>query len=524
MNTFFKAFFFVLFLGVIVLYNFGLIDIRFEEIRYLLGKIDSQAEASNTFGIVAKYELIKNRMIEGEDNISNFELEARIQALTSGDPSAERKKILNYRIYLTPIRYVVNGIRLILGKKIINPKEDDKIYSVLEIGYFWERNRKYHDALKIYEDVLKTGGIDPSIKAAVMLHKAFCVSMLGNYRESKLIYEQVINLYPNTEGGVLAWKLLDFIQSMERSRKSLEKQDMTELEKARQFYLVMDFRNAIKNYSLFLGKSGSSAGTAEARYYKGRCHEELGESEEAVNEYRSIIRIDKTKKWAKKANRRMLMIGSFYEQQKNIADEAKRQLDAYQDQKFFDNVQQYAQLVSQSSLRSELMKESKQSEAQPIRDSLLNAILNIGELDLSGEKSAAAQQKKLDSIRTSLIEQGAIGKAEMKAIERWKTVTMNPYRRPGVLKTAIDGYSSELKYIYNKRLRSGVKLSGKMLVEIKIKPSGMVGNATVVRSDLGDQVFEKSVIDRILSWKFQTIPDSVGDLDIKYPFEFYEEE
>jgi TonB family protein len=524
MNTFLKVILFVLFLGVTVLYNFGLIDIRFEEIRYLLGKIDSQEEASNTFGILAKYELIKRRMIEGEDNISNFELEARIQALTSDDQSSAKKRTFNYRIYLIPMRYVVNGVRLMLGKKIINPKEDDRIYHVLEIGYFWERNRKYHEALKIYEDVLKTGGVDPAIKAAVMIHKAFCVSMLGNYKESKLIYEQVINLYPNTEGGILAWKLLDFIQSMERSRESLEKQNLTELEKARQFYLVMDFRNAIKNYSLFLGKSGSSVRAAEARYYKGRCHEELGESEEAVTEYRTIIKTDNTKEWAKKANRRLLMIGSFYEQKKNIADEAKRQLEAYQDQKFFDNVQQYAQLVSQSSLRSELMKETKQSDVQPIRDSLLNAILNIGELDLTGEKSAAAQQKKLDSIRTALIEKGAIGKAEMKALERWQTVTQNPYRRPGLLKTAIDGYSSELKYIYNKRLRTGVKLSGKMLIEIKIKPSGIVGNARIVRSDLGDQVFEKSVIDRILAWKFQTVPDSVGDLDINYPFEFHEEE
>jgi TonB family protein len=517
MNTFFKAFFLLLFLGVTALYNFGLIDIRFDEIRYLLGKIDMQEEASNTFGIVAKYELIKRRMTEGEDNISNFELEARIQALTSSDPAAAKKRKLNYRVYLVPIRYVVNGVRLMLGKTIINPKDDDKIYSVLEIGYFWERNRKYHEALKIYEDVLKTGGVDPSIKAAVMLHKAFCVSLLGNYQESKLIYEQVINLYPNTEGGILAWKLLDFIQSMERSRETLEKQDMTELEKARQFYLVMDFRNAIKNYSLFLGKSGSSAGAGEARYYKGRCHEELGESEEAVAEYRLIIKIDKSLAWAKKANRRMLMIGSFYEQQKNITEEAKRQLEAYQDQTFFDNVQQYAQLVSQSSLRSEL-------EEQPVRDSLLNAILNIGDLDLSGEKNAAAQQKMLDSIRTTLIEKGAIGKAEMKALERWQTVTQNPFRRPSVLKTAIDGYSNELKYIYNKRLRSGVKLSGRMLVEIKIKSSGNVGNVTIVQSDLGDQVFEKSVTERILSWKFQAVPDSTGDLDIKFPFEFYEEE
>ncbi|MBN2036471.1 MAG: TonB family protein, partial [Chitinispirillaceae bacterium] len=524
MKTFFHTFLVVFFLSLIVLYNFGLVDIRFEEIRYLLGAISSQEDASNTLGIVAKYELIKRRMTEGEDNMSNFQLEARIQALTSREDDKNRRHTLNYRLYLVPIQYVVNGIRLLLGKPIIQPTEDDKIYSVLEIGYFWERNRKYHEALKIYEDVLKTGGVVPEIKSAVMVHKAFCISMLGNYGDAKLIYEQVISLYPNTDAGVLAWKLLDFIQSMERSRTQLEQKKMPELEKARQFYLVMDFRNAIRNYSLFLERDVPVAESSEARYFKGRSHEELGETEEAVDEYRTVIKIDKTKQWAKKANRRLLMIGSFYEQQKNITQEAKRQLDAYQDQKFFDNVQQYAQLVSQSSLRKELMRDDGSAQQQPIRDSLLNAILNIGDLDLTGEKSAAEQQKKLDSIRTTLIEKGAVGKAEMKALERWQAVMQNPYRRPSVLKEAIDGYANELKYIYNKRLRSGIKLSGKMLVQISIQPDGRVATARVLQSTMGDQTFEESITDRICSWKFRAVPDSVGRLDIKYPFEFYEEE
>ena len=33
---------------------------------------------------------------------------------------------------------VLNTIRILLGKKIINPKEDDKIFKVIEIGYFWK--------------------------------------------------------------------------------------------------------------------------------------------------------------------------------------------------------------------------------------------------------------------------------------------------------------------------------------------------------------------------------------------------
>jgi TonB family protein len=524
MKTFFRLFAIALLVGATVLYNMGLIDIRFEEIRYLLGSIASQEETSNTFGIVAKYELIKRRMTQGEDNASNYELEARIQALTSSETNVQKKSDWNLRFYKAPIRFVVNATRLLLGKNIINPREDDKIINVLEIGYFWERNRKFNEAIKIYDDVMKTPGINQDMKAAVLVHKAFCVSMLGNYNDAKSIYEQVISLYPNTEAGVLSWKLLDFIQSMESGRVALEQKTLTEFEKAKQFYLLMDFRNAIKNYSLFLGNKPSPDMVGEARFYKGRAHEELGESEEAIAEYREVIRVDKTKVWGKQANRRLLMIGQFYDQKKNIADEAKRQLEAYQDQVFLNNIQQYSKLVTQNSLRNELMKDGKQEPAQAIKDSMLNSVLNIGNLDLTGEKTAAAQQQKLDSIRTALIEKGAMSQSDMEQLKHWQNITRNPYRRPAVLKSTIDGYSNELKYLYNKRLRSGVKLYGKLLVEIKIKPSGSVGNVAILQSDMGDQQFEQSVIQRILTWKFKPVADTVGELSIKYPFEFAEEE
>jgi TonB family protein len=347
---------------------------------------------------------------------------------------------------------------------------------------------------------------------------------MGNYKESKAIYEQVISVYPNTEAGILSWKLLDFIETMEGNREALEKQRLSEMEKARQFYLVMDFRNAIKNYSIFLGHSPAPELACEARFYKGRAHEELGETEDAIAEYRWVMNNDKKQEWARQASRRMLMIGQFYEQQKSITDEAKRQLTKYQDQIFLNNVQQYSKLISTSSLRSELTKDAKQASENSVKDSLLNAILNIGNLDLTGEKGAAAQQQKLDSIRNVLIDNGSISQAEVKELQRWQTVTQNPFRRPGVLKSTIDGYSNELKYIYNKRLRAGDKLSGKLLVEITILANGAVAKAEVQESDIGDVSFEKAVSDRILTWKFHAVQTSVGELKIKYPFEFTEEQ
>jgi TonB family protein len=525
MKTAIRILLFTLLLGMTVYFNIGLVDIRVDEIRYLLGKIASQQDVTNTFGIIAKYELIKRRMLYGEENITNYELEAKIQALTSGDQLEQEQNTWQIKLYRIPVRMMLNSIRFLLGKEIISPREDDKILHVLEIAYFWERNRNYNEATKLYNDVLTTRGLTNEIRAAVMVHKAFCLSMNGEYEASKLIYEAVINSYPNTEAGVLSWKLLDFIQSMEKERTNLDQTKLNDLDKAKQFYLLMDFRNAVKNFSIFLEKIPVPTMAAEARFYKGRSHEELGEAEDAMAEYREVMRIDSSKVWARQANRRMLMLGEFYSQKKQVADEARKQLTAYQDQVFMNNVDKYKSMVSNSSLRDELMKEPKQAQAKRNRadDSLLSLINSIGDLDLTGEKEAKKHFEEIAKAQQELIASGRLSPAEMKEIQRRQSLAQSPFRRPSLLKKVIDENSSELRYIYNKRLRAGVSLSGKMLVEIRIAANGSVTSAKVINSSMGDQTFEQEVMQKILTWRFAGIQEELGELTVNYPFEFTQE-
>ena len=525
MQTFLRLFIFLLVFACTALFNAGIIDIRFEEIRYLLGTIAETDHVSNTFGIVAKYELIKRRMELGEENLTNYEFEAKMQALTSGDIVEENKNSVK-KIYRIPVQLLLNGIRTVLGKPLIKPKEEDKIFSILEIGYLWERNRKYAEALKIYDEVLSTAQLQIEIRAAVLVHKAFCYSMLSRYDQSKNIYEQVINLYPNTEAGILSWKLLDFITSMEKERASVQKRRLTGMKKAKQFYLLMDFRNAIKNYSMFLTVDQKPSVAAEARFFKGRSHEELGEVEEAMMEYRAVIKRDQTKKWARQANRRMLMLGEFYEQKQTIAKEAKKQLEAYQDQMFIKNVEKYASLVSRTSLKKELTKNRPaDGDVARMNDSIMSLINRIGNLDLAGsEREEREKKKKIEKMHRELLQNGSLSTAEVRELKRRQYLADNPYRRPSALKQLIDANASQLRYLYNKRLRSGIRLSGKMLMEIKIRADGGIGSVQVLQSDMGDAQFEQQVTAQIGNWKFKAVPDSLGELTVNYPFEFYEEQ
>jgi len=256
----------------------------------------------------------------------------------------------------------------------------------------------------------------------------------------------VISVYPNTEAGVISWKLLDFIESMEKQRAQLEQQKSSYFEKARQFYLLMDYRNSIKYFSIFMQEKPPDSLLYQAQYYKGRSHEEVGESEEAMAEYQKVIRGDKSREWAKQANRRMLMMGEFYEQKKQISDEAKRQLALYQDQSFINKVEQYASMVSESSLRKELMAGSAQNkEGKTVRaaadDSLLNVINQDRQPRSHRRKGGQAPGGTPETARRACTDRQAVG-AGRKELERRKDLEDNPFRRPSVLKETIDENST----------------------------------------------------------------------------------
>jgi len=512
-------------LAISVLFNGGLVEIRFDEIRYLLGAIAARDEATNTFGIVSKYELIKRRMQEGEDNADNYEFEARMQALASVGMDRESQYDASKKYHLIPVRLLLNGIRSLLGKPIINTREEDEVFNILEIGYFWERNRRYLEALKIYDEVLGGPQLVADIRAAVLVHKAFCYSMLSRYDQSKKVYEQVITMYPGTDAGILSWKLLEFIHSMENERERVRKAKLSDMEKARQFHLLMDFRNAIRSYSVFLSEKQSRSDEMEARFYKGRSHEELGEIEEAMLEYRTVIRKDASKLWARQANRRMLMLGEFYNQQKTVTEEAKRLLEAYQDQLFFRNIEKYSSIANTSSLRGELVSGSASgAQGLSVSDSILKLIDQIDVLESAAEGENVVTKKKSFSAKQEFADESDANAAAIRELKRRQYLAENPYRRPSALKGVIDANSGELRYIYNKRLRSGMNLSGKMVVEIHIKADGSVGETKLNQSNMGDSLFELSILRQIQTWKFRSVPDSLGEVTVNYPFEFYEED
>ncbi len=520
MKFFLRLFLVLLIIAAAIVFNFGLIDIRMQEIRYLLGKVKINQKISSTYDIEAKYELIQRRMRYGEADVDNFALEAKIAALTSGDKVDEKDSTFLKRFYLKPAQWALNGLRYIMGKEIINPKKEYSIVNVIEIAYFWERNRKYTEAIEMYKSVLEHKNLTSEIRAAVLVHKAFCHSMLSEYDVAKAIYMRVINHYPNTQPGIISWKFLDFIETIQKKHQQLASKNLSDFNKAKHLYNLMDYRNAIKYFTRAERTTSDPYTSAKINFFKGRAYEELGETQRALAQYSKVVNNSRSGRWKQQADRRMVMLGQFYEQKKSISNEARTRLSSYRDTAFMKNIDQYAEMLKPSTLRGKLLKGKNTRQDDAGRDSVLSMINRIGELDLTGEKTRKKQERELKKMREKLAQSGEISSQEMQRLQHLQMLKTHPYRTPSAIKRIIKRNSPQLEYLFKKELRKGKRFGGQIFLRMKIAPNGEVIETRILRSTISNDRFEHMVQQRVRTWEFKAVPDSLGALTINYPFDF----
>jgi tetratricopeptide (TPR) repeat protein len=358
MRMAFKIVLVALIIAVPLLFNRDLIDVRMSELDYLLGKAAKLTNIPNATNILGRYELIKRRIETGERNIDNYEFEARIQVLAQEDQKLNLDHVQKARLYVLPVKPMLRALRLAMGKQLIDPQDEHTALSALELGYLLERNRKYTKAIEKYDQVLTMQGLSPEIESTVLLHKAFCNSMLNDYEGTKQILRRIIHDYPETEASIISWKLLSFLTSIEGRRREVEVSGRSDFDLGKEYYLLVDYRKAIEHLSAFLEENETDTRVPEARYYRGRSHEELGEIDEALDDYIDVILFEESTLWAKEANRRRLMLGEFYDEGEEVSGKARAQASEYQDDSFLDMVEHYSEMRAEATVSDVAIKEA----------------------------------------------------------------------------------------------------------------------------------------------------------------------
>ncbi len=89
----------------------------------------------------------------------------------------------------------------------------------------------------------------------------------------------------------------------------------------------------------------------------------------------------------------------------------------------------------------------------------------------------------------------------------------------GVIGKTIGRHANEVRYCYEVELNKEPSLAGKVSVSFSIDPSGVVGEASVFQSTLGNANVEQCLLSRIRRWKFPE-PKGGGVCIINYPWVF----
>ncbi|MCD4701516.1 MAG: TonB family protein [Candidatus Aegiribacteria sp.] len=79
---------------------------------------------------------------------------------------------------------------------------------------------------------------------------------------------------------------------------------------------------------------------------------------------------------------------------------------------------------------------------------------------------------------------------------------------------------SSVIFIYNKHLRADPLLSGTVLIEMIIEPSGRVSDVFILNSTTMNPPFDLELASVVETWRFGAVDEDEGPLPVTYPFNF----
>jgi tetratricopeptide (TPR) repeat protein len=311
------------------------------QLDHILGQVSQTEGLANGLGIVMRFELIRRRLQLGESPLENYALEARLQAVASDTPAIAEAEPPAEELLLASLFAFT---RRLIGEEPL-PKKRSLTLSDLERAYLWERNRRYPAALEIYDRLLTERDTAPRLKPVIELHRAFCLGMIGELEEARATARELTTVEPGSGVVAVAREMIRFLDLIVATQRRIRDEAEGPFELGRRLYFAMDYTGSTAVFGEFLGRQAGDPRSAEARYYMARSIEELGGIEEAVREYRRAVLLDPEGSWAREANRRLVMIGSFYRNDPELSERATLALQLLGDQEFSRTVEPFRQLA-----------------------------------------------------------------------------------------------------------------------------------------------------------------------------------
>jgi TonB family protein len=493
--------------------NQAVIDFRMQEMQRSMADLSRSYNSTSALNMLARYEMIRQRGNMPEEDETALEL--RLKAMASepqGKTSADSLRQPTWQE--KGIAYLIKAVRFLLGKK-------ERVYEIatetrrdLELAYFYERARKYQPAIAIYTKALEEGGLGDQVAATMHLHRGFCLSLLGDLAGAKRDFQAVQALVSGTDENQVALRMLEIVRGMEGELRLAQQQKLSPFDQAKRLFRLGSTIEAMNLFNQILGDSKAPSGQKlEVRYWFGRAQEEMGQDSDAVATYRSVISENPSSEVARMANRRLYVLGKYYQNDAELEKAALTQLQKYQDFRFIDALKSV---------------ESAKAKVTATRMSRRPLALDTGQSRLLSDSLEKVQvtETALASLRTvdTAKEQASL-KASLRKLPEPKRmatrIKADPLRREAIFGT-IESNRGELEFLFQKWLRKGESFEGRLTVRILIAPDGSVREAKAVaeKSSITQPAFTADILQNVKRWRFRGDPGESADIPVSFPLDF----
>jgi tetratricopeptide (TPR) repeat protein len=188
---------------------------------------------------------------------------------------------------------------------------------LLTIGYNLERRRYFAEALVTFRKVI---GQDAraDVDDFARLHAGYCLFFLGEYALARSEWQttQTTGMPQNQR---LASRLIAWLEAFEKQRTQAARLANAR-RRAESLYGILAYKESLEAL-LAVAEHGRDPGY---HYLRGRVYEGPGKFEAAAEEYARTLALAPTSGAAQLANRRLLLMGSFYRNDKRLTEAATK--------------------------------------------------------------------------------------------------------------------------------------------------------------------------------------------------------
>ncbi len=301
-------------------------EIQTQELKFTLNALAARENAVDAADLLVRLnaELSQNKFVSSRQRLPLKELQ-NLAAFGEHVGPDEAAMADNASAQWT--RRLITVIQRLAG---IDPPSH--IYSangvdLLTLGYNLERRRFFAEALVTFRKVLGNPE-SAEVENFARLHAGYCLFFLGEY---SLVRDewQMAQKNGTAQNQKLASRLLAWLDAFE-GRRSVAARQVNSRRRAEALFEILAYKESLEAL-LAVAERGRDP---QYYYLKGRVYEGPGKFEAAAEEYARTLALAPKSEVAQLANRRLLLMGTLYRNDKRLAEAATKRAEIFGDTSF----------------------------------------------------------------------------------------------------------------------------------------------------------------------------------------------